>query len=237
MSTKTPKLGLLKPELSDAADVTAYNENWDKIDTLTPEDIGALPIEGGVLTGQGFYINNKSGRFVGNQNGIWIRTASSDVDNNEDARHIKLWNATYVSELKRAFCLFDAKTGKDYVIYGEHNFPDVAKIATGSYVGTGKYGSGNKNTLSFDFEPKMVIVFKSHYFSSATENSASSFGRWSDSYQVFLSGANTFTVSMSNSYDTYYTISNKTLTWYNKSGIAGHQMNVLNETYHYIAIG
>lgn len=33
MSTTTTNLGLIKPELSDAADITAMNPNWDKIDT------------------------------------------------------------------------------------------------------------------------------------------------------------------------------------------------------------
>lgn len=32
MSTTTKNLGLTKPELTDAADITAMNENWDKID-------------------------------------------------------------------------------------------------------------------------------------------------------------------------------------------------------------
>lgn len=32
MSTLTPNMGLIKPELTDAADITAMNENWDKID-------------------------------------------------------------------------------------------------------------------------------------------------------------------------------------------------------------
>lgn len=34
----------------------------------------------------------------------------------------------------------------------------AAKIATGSYVGTGKYGSANPVTLTFDFEPKFLFV-------------------------------------------------------------------------------
>ena len=32
MSTTTSKLGLYKPDLSDVADITKLNENWDKID-------------------------------------------------------------------------------------------------------------------------------------------------------------------------------------------------------------
>ena len=35
---------------------------------------------------------------------------------------------------------------------------EKAKIQTGSYIGTGTYGSNNPNTLTFDFEPKLLIV-------------------------------------------------------------------------------
>lgn len=34
MSTKTTNLELIKPELADPADITAFNANWDKIDEL-----------------------------------------------------------------------------------------------------------------------------------------------------------------------------------------------------------
>ena len=33
MSTTTSNLGLVKPSLSDVADITMMNENWDKLDT------------------------------------------------------------------------------------------------------------------------------------------------------------------------------------------------------------
>lgn len=32
MSTTTDKLGLIKPELTDPADITAFNQNWDTLD-------------------------------------------------------------------------------------------------------------------------------------------------------------------------------------------------------------
>ena len=52
MSTTTPNYGLVKPQLTDAADITAMNPNWDKIDeelkehsdaieNITPESIGS----------------------------------------------------------------------------------------------------------------------------------------------------------------------------------------------------
>lgn len=41
MSTLTKNLKLIKPELTDAADITAYNENWDKLDEHS-HDIDSL---------------------------------------------------------------------------------------------------------------------------------------------------------------------------------------------------
>ena len=47
---------------------------------------------------------------------------------------------------------------------GEDGLEDIngngvgTKIYTGSYVGTGTYGSSNPNTLTFPFEPKILVV-------------------------------------------------------------------------------
>ena len=50
MSTITSNYGLIKPELSDTADITAYNSNWDKIDTelnnLKPKAVEAVSEDG-----------------------------------------------------------------------------------------------------------------------------------------------------------------------------------------------
>ena len=52
MSTTTPNLGLVKPSLSDVADITTMNANWDKLDeelkkqadhTHTADNVGAVP--------------------------------------------------------------------------------------------------------------------------------------------------------------------------------------------------
>lgn len=42
----------------------------------------------------------------------------------------------------------------------------MVRIETGSYVGTGTYGSGNRTSLSFSFQPKIVFVFCETYFNS-----------------------------------------------------------------------
>lgn len=51
----------------------------------------------------------------------------------------------------------------------EEKIPDKAflalfnqnlKIATGNYTGTGSYGSGNKNFLTFSFTPKIIMIIE-----------------------------------------------------------------------------
>lgn len=50
MSTLTANYGLIKPELKDAADITAYNSNWDKLDeeltNLNVESVNASSDDG-----------------------------------------------------------------------------------------------------------------------------------------------------------------------------------------------
>ena len=49
MSTSTTNYGLIKPELTDAADITATNENWDKIDAELKKKT-AIPVSSDVPT-------------------------------------------------------------------------------------------------------------------------------------------------------------------------------------------
>lgn len=210
-----------------------YNQNYKP----TAEDVEALPLSGGVMTGQGFYINNKSGRIVGNQNGMWFRTASSDVDNNEDARHLKFWNASYVSELTRALCLFDTKTGKDYAIYGEHNAKElgVAKIQTGNYTGDNNSGNGYPTTININFKPKYVYIWDNDglgYIEVCDKHGAHK--------SVTYDSNNALTTS-----SIYLTWGEKSLSWYvsqtatsdNRSEISKKQLNSQGVTYKWIAIG
>ena len=102
-----------------------------------------------------------------------------------------------------------------------------AQLATGSYTGTGKFGSANPNTLTFPFEPKFVFV---------THQS----GEW---YRQTLAGIR----GMKQAYvysglfngDQLKTASifwdRNTFWWY--SSQAFFQLNNSGETYFYIAIG
>lgn len=53
----------------------------------------------------------------------------------------------------------EAPTESGYVFKSMGRLGDKARIATGSYTGTGKYGASNPNSLTFDFEPKWVLVY------------------------------------------------------------------------------
>lgn len=126
-----------------------------------------------------------------------------------------------------------------------------AKITTGSYFGTGKYGSENKNTLSFDFVPRLLLISNGHPtgdFFSGNYNFARSpfsFGACID-WQATIDTVNGsyenkggFSAHYNGTTaDCYTTFSNdnKTISWYSTSDQYG-QLNSSETQYYYIAIG
>ena len=102
-----------------------------------------------------------------------------------------------------------------------------AKIATGSYVGTGTYGSSNPNTLTFEFEPKFLVV--------QTDTISFPGGL------IWVNGiseiGSIFTdTSTSASLDISINKSGKSITWYSSDG-SEDQMNSSSQNYYYFAIG
>lgn len=102
---------------------------------------------------------------------------------------------------------------------------DKAQVEVGSYVGTGTYGSSNKNSLTFDFEPKAVI------FRSPNNPMMP---------PVYIEGASAMGAfrAENTNYSTVVqvSVSGKTISWYNATS-AIYQGNNSGTTYHYIAIG
>ena len=97
-----------------------------------------------------------------------------------------------------------------------------AQVVTGSYVGTGTHGKDNPNTLTFPFEPKLVVI--QHH-------------RLGDSYSLYmLYGVETTSGNYHESNGTVkITWNSKTVSWY--ANLNDPQMNVSGETYHYFALG
>lgn len=107
------------------------------------------------------------------------------------------------------------------------------QIATGSYVGTGKYGSSNPNSLTFEFEPKLVFIYKRRSKNNDYVMQlifSPELGNFSDGYSYIDGGKRdefTYMDSASWSKD------KKTVSWYDQSD-ADTQANASGFTYHYI---
>ena len=119
---------------------------------------------------------------------------------------------------------------------------DGVKIATGSYTGTGTYGSSSPNSLTFAFEPKLVFMFKDKFPVYGSVSSTTSH----PVYGTTIGMTTAYSKSLFNIYgrrsgDDYYLYAKKssdgkTLSWYHGAG-ANDQMNGSGATYQYIAIG
>lgn len=96
-------------------------------------------------------------------------------------------------------------------------------IETGAYVGTGVYGSSNRNSLTFHFVPKTVVV--------AGNGDVMIWNQGSAKALTMLDG----TGSISNR-SMLASQSEKTLSYYSDS-MARYQMNASGQTYNYYALG
>lgn len=94
-----------------------------------------------------------------------------------------------------------------------------AQVYAGSYVGTGTYGSSNPNTLTFPFEPKVVILFTGGDFAILMAPNPAAFG---------INTATGWAITVS--------WSGMSVSWYHQSS-APYQFNQDSIEYNYAAIG
>lgn len=100
---------------------------------------------------------------------------------------------------------------------------DNVHIETGSYTGTGKYGSSNPNSLTFGFEPKIVFVYATGFAANCI--------------MVNPVKSTPYSISASNSdHFIYMTWNGNTVRWYNET-YSDRQLNATGITYYYLAIG
>ena len=125
-----------------------------------------------------------------------------------------------------------------FTIVDNGNYKDLGfpKIAIGSYVGTGTsdaYGGTKQNSLTFDFEPKMLAV---------VADGANMFfaGFLIVRGQTYSDGIGSFEPS-SVGLNLHITWSGNTVSWWSSNridiGTKYPQMNVENITYRYVALG
>lgn len=107
------------------------------------------------------------------------------------------------------------------------NAVTAPKIDTGSYTGTGTYGASNPNSLTFDFEPKILLVLSN----DATGG------------MLGIRGAQKATTGLATYIGTdNITFNQNVVSWYYSSGGNSStypyiQMNQASMSYYYIAIG
>jgi hypothetical protein len=99
-----------------------------------------------------------------------------------------------------------------------------AKLAAGTYVGTGTFGSENQNSLTFGFTPKIVIISGN---SGATETKIIILPR--TTHPICSFGTGTITTNLVSAIGA-------TTTWYS-TGNANVQGNANGVTYSYLALG
>lgn len=149
---------------------------------------------------------------------------------NADVKAVKVSSQASVGDLeyvqssnRNAYPDSGTQDGYEYEYLGIpfDNAVTAPKIETGSYVGTGTYGSGNKNTLTLSFAPLLLFITKTgtgdHYVNSG--------------YILCRNGGHSGQNGNIES-----AVNGNTVTWY--SGISAQvQLNTSGTTYAYIAIG
>ena len=125
------------------------------------------------------------------------------------------------------------KDGKDLNELLEGLLKSAAKIQVGTYIGTGTAGSSNPNSLTFNFEPKLVFIYSVQaQTEGSTQHIRHAFYVYggqmmvSDSYQG-TGGTNRVTIDGS------------VMSWYNNnsSANAALQLNTSGAQYVYVAVG
>lgn len=112
--------------------------------------------------------------------------------------------------------------GETYTYLGVpfEKLPMAGRVETGSYTGTGTYGESNKSSLTFSFNPQIVIIQSGEYL-CVMLNGGSGVVHWRNASPTLTT-----------------TWGDRTVSWYYSSGnSADYQMNGMNVKYRYIAIG
>ncbi len=113
------------------------------------------------------------------------------------------------------------------------NIIPTIKIETGSYVGTGTYGSSNPNKLTFGFEPKLVLVFAGSSLESFMIIPAFAGNPDGNGSSFIIGGSNACQV-----YPVSKNVDGNSLNWWVNGITRPHiQFNHSGRTYNYIAIG
>ena len=109
-----------------------------------------------------------------------------------------------------------------------------AKIVTGSYTGTGTYGSSNKCSAAIGFAPKLFVVVSETYGTGFTRGTSSAHSF--TGFGIFVNPVTKYYASNTSGSSANGTIIwESTIQWYNSN--AETQFNTAGEVFRYFAIG
>lgn len=263
MPNFTEHYNLKKPLQEEFYNIDDHNGNMDIIDAVLKElsedsgvVIGAEEPEKGEVwidtddeSGDGGAVTSVNGK-IGD-----VQLTAADLDayttgqtyNKTEANDLLKekapTNHTHTLEALGAAALKHFHDGADIVSGFETLRLNIgaAKIATGSYTGTGKYGLNNPNSLTFEFTPKMLFITidtatNTLYTIAATLYLA---GLSHSSYAGSYKSCGTISGSgNSNNRVLNAKLTGNTLYWYNPTtSTAADQMDDNRITYHWAAIG
>lgn len=222
--------GQIVPEISlrDKADLVNGKVPKAQLPTLNAADIGAVSKTGDTMTGiLQVAMGGGNATVVADPACAYIQAFR---DNSWDNRRTLLLRTKETSpDMTNALAIASAGVdAAEYTVLHTGNLQLIPpaiigamRIETGSYTGTGSFGSSNKNRLEFGFEPKLVIV------QDTGAGSAMNWGIWIYGSKVLMASSSNF--------DMNATASGNVLEWYSPSSVSNQLNN--KSVYNYIAFG
>lgn len=253
MADKTTNYKLTKPSGDDFYDINVHNENMDIVDAelkklndgKAPDGhgLGGIPDPNHQTTfksvmqkGCGFYqVDVAEDNPVG-RNGWMSMLQFPRIGTAGNETGVQLVMADDAAEPRMWYRAMQEGTISDWVemIHTGNISNYTPKVATGTYVGTGKTKSANPNVLTFGFTPKILFVYcpKSinyRYYEATFLHGCP---------DAFVRGMGVSTPSNYDGNKLEVTWAANSISWYDKSAEYGYaQLNDENTTYYYVAIG
>lgn len=254
MSSKTTNYNLTKPSADDFYDIEVQNGNMDIVDAelkrlnneKAPSGHGlgdttnsnrGVSFKSIMSKGCGFYqVDQSSDNPIGTNSWMsLLQTVRYKTPGSETGVQLVLSDANIEPRMwMRAMQLNVESEWVEMLHTGNISKYANARIKFGSYQGTGVSGSANPNTLSFDFDPKIVII--------KLANSPENLSAWADEMVAIKNCSEAKADGISSGsikrYTEYLTWDNNKLSWnIGQDNSPSLQLNASGHTYNYIAIG
>ena len=218
------------PQTANSATFLRNDNTWQKV---TPADIGAVNRAGDKMTGDlEIQTANPAVKVRNTATGILGKIQSTAGGNValariEDEKNQRLIEMNSNGSLRYAEMIDGVWTNTQILHTGNLEALNMARIVTGSYVGTGTYGSNNENILNLSIKPRLLIVAGENCMMIASYGVA--FGLFFCEITGTSSNVQVNSVLWGDS----------TVQWWSTNGTYGpeFQMNTNGKQYHYVAVG